>query len=63
MDIGKLLAEMRSERDKIDRAIRALEQLSVVTPKRQSGPPTRISEGRARRTVGGEANQRPADSL
>ena len=52
MDITKVLADLRSERDRIERAILALEQLAT-TPRRRGRPPKCISDARAKTTEKG----------
>jgi len=44
MDVRRLLVELRSEREQIDRAIRALEQLASAPAKRRGRPPKCIAE-------------------
>jgi hypothetical protein len=52
MDFTKTLTDLRAERDRIDRAIAALEQLTLTptTPKRRGRPPKWISKARSANT-------------
>jgi hypothetical protein len=58
MDITKTLTSLRSERDRIVRAILALEEL-VAEPKRRGRPPKYTSQVRTSRT----GDEKPMDSL
>jgi hypothetical protein len=48
MDVSKILAELRLERDQIDEAILSLELLAASRGKRRGRPPKWMSEAKKR---------------
>ncbi len=58
MDIGKILAELRSERERIDAAIRALEAVGAG-----KGRISRQRNGRRRRHLSAEGRRRISEAM
>ncbi len=48
MDVSKILAELRLERDQIDEAILSLERLAASRGKRRGRPPKWMAEAKKR---------------
>ena len=61
MDTNKILAELRAERDRIDRALSALE--AVNSTGRRVGRPPRATAGRKRRRPMSAATRRKLSRL
>jgi hypothetical protein len=57
MDITKMLAELRSERDQISQAIAVMERLSVGQGKRRGRPPKWLTEVKRRGRPKGSKNK------
>jgi len=57
MDIGKMLADLRAERDQIEEAIVTLERLAAGRGKRRGRPPKWITEVKRRGRPPGSKNQ------
>jgi hypothetical protein len=57
MDINKMLAELRSERDQITQAIAVMERLSVGQGKRRGRPPKWMTEVTRRGRPKGSKNK------
>jgi hypothetical protein len=49
MDVGKILAELRQEREQIEEAILSLERLARGQGKRRGRPPAWLAEATARK--------------
>jgi len=49
MNINRILGELNAERDRIDRAIAAIESLNSAEPRRIGRPPGAVGEGEAGR--------------
>ncbi len=72
MDVTKMIAELRSQRDQLDEAILALERMIRGTGKRRGRPPKWLSEANAeepvkkerkrKRVVSAEARKRMAEA-
>ena len=59
MDIGKILADLRQERDRLGEAIMSLERLAQGSQKRRGRPPAWISKANATVSVtAGEPGKR-----
>jgi hypothetical protein len=54
MDTSKILVQLRSERERIDQAIQALESLDGISTRRTANP----AGGRKRRRLSAEARRR-----
>jgi AT hook motif len=57
MDITKMLAELRSERDQISQAIAVMERLSVGQGKRRGRPPKWLTDVKRRGRPKGSKNK------
>lgn len=62
MDVAKMLAELRQEREQIEEAILTLERLAQGQGKRRGRPPAWLTEARKRETKKGvvQKNGKPA---
>jgi hypothetical protein len=52
MDVGRILAEMRLEREQLEEAIASLERLAAGSVKRRGRPPAWLSEIKKKRKTG-----------
>lgn len=57
MDVAKILAELRQEREQIEEAIISLERLAQARGKRRGRPPAWLSEARKRGRPPGSKNK------
>lgn len=57
MDVSKILAELRQEREQLEEAIMSLERLAVGRGKRRGRPPAWMSEAKRRGRPLGSRNQ------
>lgn len=57
MDVTKILAELRQEREQIEAAILSLERLVRARGKRRGRPPAWLSEARKRGRPAGSRNK------
>jgi hypothetical protein len=48
MDVTKILADLRNEREQVEQAILALEQLARTTGRRRGRPPAWMAEAKKR---------------
>ena len=62
MDVTKMLAELRQEREQIEEAIMSLERLARGRGKRRGRPPAWLSEVKRRGRPPGSKNKPKADS-
>jgi hypothetical protein len=66
MDVSKILAELREERDQVDEAILSLERLALGRGRRRGRPPSWMVEAKkgtapvARKKSGGQKNTQAA---
>ena len=60
MDLTKILSELRSERDTLDEAIRAVELLALGGGKRRGRPPAWMAKAKAESEDGSAAEQSKA---
>ena len=58
MDTNRILAELRAERDRIDRAISALEAVNSTEPRRVGRPPRAAATPRRRRRMSAAARRK-----
>ncbi len=61
MDINKMLADLRTERDQISEAILVLERLSVGQGKRRGRPPKWLTQVKRRGSPKGSKNKPKTD--
>ncbi len=61
MDIGKMLAELRAERDQLDQAIITLQRLAAGRGKRRGRPPAWMTAVKRRGRPPGSKNKSKAD--
>ena len=57
MDVAKILADLRQERDQLEEAIRSLERLATGRGKRRGRPPAWMSEAKKRGRPPGSKNK------
>ena len=62
MDVAKILADLRQEREQIEEAILSLERLAQGRGKRRGRPPSWMSEAKKRGRPPGSKNKVPAGS-
>lgn len=62
MDVTKMLAELRQEREQIEEAIMSLERLARGRGKRRGRPPAWLSEVKRRGRPPGSKNKPKSDS-
>jgi hypothetical protein len=60
MDVAKILADLRQERDQLEEAIVSLERLATGRGPRRGRPPAWMSEARRRGRPPGSKNKVPA---
>jgi hypothetical protein len=59
MDVSKILAELRQEREQLEEAIMSLERLARGRGKRRGRPPAWMSEAKKRGRPPGSKNRSP----
>jgi hypothetical protein len=59
MDVSKILAELRIERDQIDEAILSLERLATSRGKRRGRPPKWMAEAKKRIRIQAKKSEGP----
>jgi hypothetical protein len=57
MDINKMLAELRNEREQVEQAIMVLERIARGQGKRRGRPPAWMSQGKKRGRPPGSKNK------
>lgn len=60
MDVAKILADLRQERDQLEEAILSLERLATGRGRRRGRPPAWMSEAKKRGRPPGSKNKIPA---
>ena len=60
MDVGKMLAELRQEREQIEEAILTLERLAQGQGKRRGRPPAWLADARKREAKAQKAKAAPS---
>ncbi len=60
MDVAKMLAELRQEREQIEEAILTLERLAQGQGKRRGRPPAWLAEARKRESKAQKAKSGPS---
>jgi hypothetical protein len=63
MDVGKILIDLRQERDQLEEAIVSLERLAMGRGKRRGRPPAWLSEVKRRGRPPGSKNKTTAVAL
>lgn len=62
MDVSKILAELRLERDQLEEAILSLERLAASRGKRRGRPPKWMAEAKKRLRIQGKKAEGPIRS-